>query len=271
MLSQSIDNAAHVAAQIAGSGKSGGPAIATAQHASNFINSEVPVLHEFQARLSEFASEAVGVVNDMLNKISSGTKPETLINKLLDVKGLLSPISSQADEVESQMGSFRTIFASDVASLNTYVAGLKGQVAKYNSLRQHYQQEANSIRKRLDTINAISYVPIFGPIVKLGSEVESLIASGKLTEQQLSDANRQYSAYAAQEAQAQSVAASASSMGSQTLNLANSVQNARNSITIAEGKLENEDAFLSQTNKQNALLFLNALKSSFTQLQSIAA
>jgi hypothetical protein len=271
MLKQAINNVVSIAQRAASVTGGGGPVTVCAAHAKQFESSEVPELVSFQSNLSSFSSSALASVTNMISKLEGDTSPKDLASTLTQLKTALEPVSDEADSISAHMNSFRTMFSADVASLNQYEATLQGQIVKFSYLQKHYADQAASIQKRLNVINGMSYIPIFGPIVKLGSEVESLIATGKVTEKQLSDAHNQLQTYTAQMQQAQSSVAAAGSLSSQTQQLAVSVEDARNAITLVQGKLSNEQGFIDQTNKTTAKLYLTALKSSFSQLENVAA
>ena len=170
--------------------------------------------------------------------------------------------------VDQHMSSFRTMFNTDVANLTQYTATLDGEVKKYQSLEQHYAQEEAAIQKRIDVINSIS---IAIPLVKLGSELESLVATGKTTEAQLSEARSNVAKYAKQRTNAQHAEVMTQKLSGEVSSLATSVQNARNAVSIIESKLGNESSFVNAANENDAVLYLNALKASVTQLQNLAA
>lgn len=268
MLSQAIQNTQSIAHSVAAFQGGSGPIAVCVTHASSFEQSEIPELSDWQAAAAAFAAEAETSAGDMCDKLKSGADPKDFVPQLEAMNAKLDDLCFQITNVDTHMAGFRTMFNTDVASLSQYSAQLSGDMQKYQSMQQHYETEAALIKKRIDVINGMSFVL---PVLKLASELASLIQKGKSTEAMLSDSRQKVAQFRSQMANAAHAQSLAHQLGDMIGKLGAAVQDARNAVNIAEGKLKNDKDFVSGAGTEDAVLYINALKASLGQLRQITA
>ncbi|MGY6694886.1 MAG: hypothetical protein ACXIUW_02515 [Roseinatronobacter sp.] len=268
MLSQAIQNTQSIVHSVAAFQGGSGPIAICVTHANSFEQTEIPELSDWQAAAAAFAAKAESGTAEICEKLKSGADPKDFLPQLRSISAELDNLCTQITTVDTHMAAFRTMFNTDVASLSQYAAQLSGDVQKYQSLQHHYETEAAHIKKRIDVINGIS----FGlPIVKLASELASLIQKGKTTEAMLSDSRQKVAQFKAQMVNAAHAQSLAHQLGDMIGKLGVAVQDARNAATIAEAKLKNDKDFIADAEREDAVLYLNALKASLGQLRQITA
>lgn len=268
MLTQVIAHAEAVAQGVLSiPGVPGGEPQAVLGHVRNFESEVVPELKQTQVRVSAFAASLTSCLAEILPKIENGAAPGDFAGRLQaaseDVRSLV-PHVKRADEV---VGRFRTTFSEDVGELTQLKIRLDARTKSVAEEQKRLRKEAGKLRARIDTINKLSAL---NPFIKLGSELANLITRHKTTEASLAEASRDLLRANLKQAGILTALAHVEPMQHLIDQLAAGTQGIKNTLSLIEDKLGNEDAFLSAA-KKDAELFLTALEMSAGQLEKLVS
>ena len=280
MLGESLKSAQELATSLSKSSISGDVGQRCVSSGKAFGNEVVPVIVNLQKKVVKTAGEIRASVEKSLSAINKSEDVKTVLLTLgIDAIGEKTrELEQLADSVESKVGEFVDVLNDSVGDLHIEAQNYAAKAKKYSSQAQHYRAEAKKIQTRIDIVNNLTgspstpwgYLNPIGPLIKAGDELVSLIESGKTVEARISSAVRNLSANQTQAHQAMIAEQEANSLHGQVARLSIAIGNLKNAITITEKKAMNEKEMIADITKPTAELFLNALKSSFTQLIAIA-
>jgi hypothetical protein len=265
MLSEAIVNLAQTAEAVIRAQPVGEPAANAVQaHAGDLVRRLIPMAREAELQAASTAGALAKAVDQVMRSDASATdgRPVAEMTLRAAIRDLETAIR-KIDAVERQAGDFRNRFAGDVGTLASLETRLAAQVQGEEARRKDAEAEARKLRGR---IKAVDKASIFNPLIKLGSELASLLTKRKTTEKALADASRRARDAAIRQAGIRHRVALATHLRDAIDQVVGHIQDVANALTLARRALGTEDDFARHLSEAPEL-FAAALESSLRQLR----
>lgn len=267
MLTQVIQSATQVAQSAAQLPAPPGAAQTAQADVKAFLAQSVPALQNLQKVVSQFAATSSLNVTGILDALNQGAAASSLVGRVQALGQEAGPVAGVVSGASTLAGQNRDRFSSDSAALTNQAAVLQSQAAGLIADRDQKAAAAESLRKRIQIINALSFI---NPLIKLFDELASLIQSSKSTEAQLADDNQKVAQIQAQMSQLSAMAQQVGSLNAGTSQLAGAVQSVANVFNMVNSQLKNDQQFAGATDAATAALYVRALQSNLQNLVQLA-
>ncbi len=269
MFNQVIANAAELANRIAAQPVPPDAQV-VAQHVGTFGAQEIPGLQQLADSTTRFATDADGTLGAMLAALANGATPASMAPQLRELQAGIAALADQVASRNQRLVATRDTFNTDAQILQNQQIDLNARAQGLQGKQRDLANQAAKLQSEIDAMNIVIWIPLIGPIIKGASELVHLIADHKSAEAALSDASNELADVQRQIADLQGMAMQTEQLRGLIAQLATGVQNVANTVTMVQGTLENEDAFLNGVNDAPKL-FLTAAQFSVQQLATLVS
>jgi chromosome segregation ATPase len=268
VLSQALEAAADQASAISSTGDLPGAVHTARADAQGFAQDALPAVGKVRDDVNAFAAGAGDAVTGMLAQLRAGQAVENVVRELQGLSSQAEPLRAGAGAALATVTQWRDVLAADSDALVTARTQYQGRLAALTNRRKQLQGQADAIRQRLDIVNALMIVT---PLAKLADEIASLVTTGKLTEQQLSDTSAQLQNVQAQSSTVNQAVSQVDSLRTSIGTLSDGAQNVANAISVVTSQLANDADLTTSADASTAVLYLTALQSNLKDLQESVA